>query len=115
MGFFEILLIWLLFGFAAGIIGSKKGRGCLGFIAGVIFGPFGLLYAIYSTGNRKSCHFCKELIHEDALICPKCQTNFQDNPPPPPEKLKWYDYIPMALIVGVPLFFFLIGLLHQDK
>ena len=70
MGF---VLIWLLCGVAAAMIGNQKGEGCGAFIIGVLFGPFGILFAILSKGNRKVCPFCKERIHKDAIACPKCQ------------------------------------------
>ena len=47
----EFVLLWLLCGFIAGIIGSKKGEGCVGFIVGVLLGPFGILAAIASKGK----------------------------------------------------------------
>ena len=67
-----IVIIWLLFGFIAGIIGSKKGEGCLGFIVGVLLGPFGILFAIFSKGNQVTCPYCKELIKKDAIVCKHC-------------------------------------------
>jgi hypothetical protein len=69
----EYVLLWLLCGFIAAIIGGRKGEGCLGFVLGVLLGPFGILIAIASKGNRKQCTFCKEWIHKDAIICPHCQ------------------------------------------
>jgi hypothetical protein len=68
-----IALAWLLFGIVAAMIGSKKGEGCGAFILGILLGPFGILIAIFSKGNRKTCPFCKELVHKDARVCPHCQ------------------------------------------
>lgn len=65
--------LWILCGIIAAMIGSKKGEGCLAFILGVILGPFGILIALFSTGNRIQCPYCKELIHKDANVCPHCQ------------------------------------------
>jgi len=69
----EWLLIWLICGVIAAAIASKKGEGCAGFILGLLLGPFGILFAILSSGNRKPCPFCKEMIHKDATVCPRCQ------------------------------------------
>jgi len=70
------IIFWLLCGIVAAMIASKKGEGFLGFIVGVLFGPFGILFALLSTGrNRKTCPHCKELIHKDATVCSHCQRN----------------------------------------
>lgn len=68
-----IILFWLFCGIVAAMIGSKKGEGCFSFIIGLIFGPFGIVFALLSKGNRKECPHCKELIHKDAKVCPHCQ------------------------------------------
>jgi hypothetical protein len=38
---------------------------------GVLFGPFGLLFAFLLSG--KQCPHYKSRIHKDASRCPKCQ------------------------------------------
>ena len=75
MGF---VFLWLVCGVVAAMIGSKKGEGCAGFIFGVLLGPIGILIAVLSSGNRKSCPSCKEMINKQAKVCPHCQrdTNF---------------------------------------
>lgn len=74
MGF---VVIWLLCGVVAGMIGSKKGEGCLSFIVGVLFGPFGILFAALSKGNRQTCPHCKEQVHKDAVVCSHCQRDLK--------------------------------------
>jgi hypothetical protein len=74
------LLLWLLCGIAAAMIGAKKGAGCLGFILGVILGPFGILFALVMKGNRRVCPHCKELIHQEATTCPHCQRDLSVTP-----------------------------------
>lgn len=69
----EYLVLWLLCGFIAMAIGSRKGEGCGAFILGVLLGPFGILFAIMSSGNRKPCPFCREPINKAATVCPHCQ------------------------------------------
>jgi len=80
------VLIWLFCGVVAGMIGSKKGEGCGAFLIGVLFGPFGILFALLSKGNRRACPHCKELIHKDATVCPKCQ---REQPPKEPSRFRW--------------------------
>ena len=74
--FLAFLICMILFGIITAMIGSTKGEGFLDFFLGFFLGPFGILMAIFSKGNRcKQCPMCKEFIHEDAIKCPKCQTN----------------------------------------
>jgi hypothetical protein len=58
------VFLWILCGVAAAMIGNQKGEGCSAFFIGVIFGPFGILFALLSSGNRKACP-----------VCPRCQRN----------------------------------------
>ena len=67
------VILWILCGVVAAMIGAKKGVARAGFYAGFLFGPFGILLAIFSKGDRKSCLYCKEWIHKDATVCPHCQ------------------------------------------
>jgi hypothetical protein len=69
----EFVILWILCGVVAAIIGAKKGAGSSGFIVGFLLGPFGILIALFSKGDRKSCFYCKEWIHKDATVCPHCQ------------------------------------------
>ena len=68
-----IIFFWFLCAIIASIIGSKKGEACLSFIIGLFLGPFGILVALSGKGNRKDCPYCRELIHQDATVCPRCQ------------------------------------------
>ena len=40
---------------------------------GLLFGPFGILFAALAKGDRKQCPHCKERMHKDATVCPHCQ------------------------------------------
>jgi hypothetical protein len=70
----EFVIIWFLCGLIAAVIGARKGEGCAAFIVGFIFGPFGILFALISKGNRIKCPHCKELINKDAEICMHCHS-----------------------------------------
>ena len=72
----EWFIIWILCAPVAGIIGARKGEFWVSLIAGFIFGPLGIIFAMLSRGNRLPCPYCKESIHEDATICPHCRMTF---------------------------------------
>lgn len=81
-----ILLVWVLFGLAGGMILSNKGRsGCGGFALGFLLGPIGLLIALVmsadhrelekkslNTGDVRKCPHCAELIKREARKCRFC-------------------------------------------
>jgi hypothetical protein len=69
----EFVILWILCGVVAAMIGAKKGVARAEFYAGLFLGPIGILIAIFSKGDRKSCSYCKEWIHKDATVCPHCQ------------------------------------------
>jgi hypothetical protein len=74
------LIIWLLCGIGAAMIGARKGEGCAGFVLGILLGPFGILFALLSKGNRVPCPHCRELMHKDATICPHCREHRNPDP-----------------------------------
>ena len=68
-----IVLIWIICGVIAGIIGSSKGAGCAGTALGLLLGPFGIIIILVMSGNQKECPHCRKKIHPDATVCPYCQ------------------------------------------
>ena len=86
-----LLIIWLLFGVAAGMVLSNKGRsGCGGFALGFLLGPIGLIIALVmqpdtqemeqrtlSQGEMRKCPECAELIRREARKCRFCGSEVQ--------------------------------------
>jgi len=70
----EIALLWIICAVIAAAIGSRKGEAGSGFLIGLVLGPFGILFALLSSGDRVPCPHCKERIHKKAEICPHCRT-----------------------------------------
>ena len=70
----ELGIAWVLCGVIAGVVGQGKGQGCAGLLAGFLFGPLGIVLMLFTSGDRKRCVACKELVHKGATRCPKCQT-----------------------------------------
>lgn len=84
----EVLLFWIICGIIAGVIGSQKDAGCLGFFWGVLLGPLGIIVAIVMKGAQINCPYCKKLINPKALKCPYCQTEL-GNTIEPEEKIEF--------------------------
>lgn len=73
-----LLLIWMLFGIIAAIIGARKGEGFKAFILGSTFGPIGVVLAQISKGTRAKCPVCEELIELEAIKCPRCMSDLSE-------------------------------------
>jgi len=78
------LIIWVLCGIAAAMVASSKGRSVgRWFFAGLLFGPFGLIFALLAgkegpaEGERK-CPFCAEFIKNEAIVCKHCGRTLSD-------------------------------------
>jgi hypothetical protein len=70
-----VLLIWIICGIAAGIVGTQRGaNGCLWFGLGFLSGPIGLAVSFTASPDRQ-CQFCFKPVHPQATKCPYCQSN----------------------------------------
>lgn len=76
----DIFLFWILCAVAAGMLGARKGQPLAAFFVGLILGPFGVLFAALSKGDRRTCPSCRELVHPAATRCPHCQEAMRSNP-----------------------------------
>jgi hypothetical protein len=84
-----IIVFWLICGGIAAMIASSKGGSAgLGFVAGALLGPFGIIAALFmgsekaqgdkqvAIGEKKKCPRCAELVQPDALVCRHCGYEF---------------------------------------
>ncbi len=86
-----VLALWIAPIIVAGKMGSRKGRGGLGVLLGVILGWIGVIIiaVIEPTPDVQrqealrhgfACPFCQEPVRHGATVCPHCQ---RDLPAPP--------------------------------
>ena len=65
-----LVIVWICFGFAAGITGSNRGGSQASwFFCGLLLGPIG--WGLAFTAGRQ-CGKCRKKIHLQAVICPYC-------------------------------------------
>ena len=73
------IVIWAIFGVAAGVVGSNRGGdGCAWFAVGFLLGPIGFALA-FSAGVK--CPNCRMRIPEGAKQCAHCQTKLEKPEP----------------------------------
>jgi hypothetical protein len=70
LGILGILNLWLLWGMAAGIVATNRGKNlAIWFVIGLLLGPIGFARA-YTRGKR--CPDCASRISIDAHTCAHC-------------------------------------------
>jgi uncharacterized paraquat-inducible protein A len=80
MGGAPYLIIALLFGLAAGIIGRAKGSSfALWFLIGTVIPIFGLVAAILYRSEHeepeRQCPTCHKILKLHVQVCPRCGTD----------------------------------------
>jgi len=89
----ELIIIWLILCICVGVYANGKGRSGIGFFFLSFFlSPLiGLIIALVSypneekieektisTGERKKCPFCAELVKTEAKVCKHCQRDLPE-------------------------------------
>lgn len=72
-----ILFVWLLFSGLVAMVAVEKGHSGLSwfFVSALISPLLAILFLLMSGPGPEThvkCHICKEMIHKEALRCPKC-------------------------------------------
>jgi hypothetical protein len=61
------------------LVGLRKKQGIAMAILAMLFGPFGLLFAILYRGYKLRCPYCGEWILAKAVFCRWCQHSIDRN------------------------------------
>jgi hypothetical protein len=99
--FSSAAFVWLISGIFAASIYSRKGRsGIVGFLAGLLLGPIGVLIAALTSPDRahlrrqaveagllRECPHCYELIDSRATVCPQCHRDVPKHTKPLPDPI----------------------------
>ena len=86
-----MLVLWVVPIIVGISLGSRKGRGGLGFALGIFLGWLGVLIIALTSPTAEArriealsygfaCPFCQEIVRQGATVCPHCQ---RDLPSPP--------------------------------
>ena len=88
------LVSWITAIAISTLVGLEKNAGPLGFIAGFLFGPMGILVAALAIDGRMKCPSCLERVNAGAKVCAACRLKLDwskdgddqesTTPPPPP-------------------------------
>lgn len=68
----EWIVILIICGGIASVLGSRKGMGISSFFYGLILGPLGVVLVFISKGKRVPCPFCKKLNFMTSTVCIHC-------------------------------------------
>ncbi|MDE0200179.1 MAG: hypothetical protein OXK78_18360 [Caldilineaceae bacterium] len=78
--FLPLVLALVMFAVSAVVAASTRGLGrpVLWFCLGLLFGPFGLLWALLARPPGRPCRYCREHVRDWALVCPHCTKDLAD-------------------------------------
>ena len=68
----EWILLLVICGVIASVLGLRKKMGISGFFYGLILGPLGVILVFISKGKRVACPFCKKLNYITSTVCIHC-------------------------------------------
>jgi len=81
--------LWLLIAFfsifASASIGSTKGRTLEGLVAGLMLGPFGIVYAGFLPNGNEKCAHCHGWCFRQATVCQNCGREYPSAQSPFPD------------------------------
>ena len=69
----DSIVLWVLCAVVAAVVGSRQDRVVAGLFLGLVFGPFGILFATLIRSYRAPCPFCRASMRFDAFVCPHCR------------------------------------------
>ena len=72
----EVLIFWIICAIVGAIIGSRKERGGMGFLLGLLLGPLGALCA-FALDGRMMCAECNSRLNGKPNICPFCKAEYK--------------------------------------
>ena len=68
----EWILLLVVCGVIASVLGLRKKMGISGLFYGLILGPLGVILVFISKGKRVACPFCKKLNYITSTVCIHC-------------------------------------------
>mgnify|MGYP001550901652 CR=1 FL=1 len=120
--FFPLLVFWALCGAVGAMIGDRKGMAGQGLVMGFVLGPIGIVLALTSTGNRRACPYCRELVDPAAVVCAHCRRGIVPVAPAPMSRAevapvvvrrllpRWAKALILVVLIGGTIAFFAIEL-----
>lgn len=68
--------VWGACAVVSALVMGRNNQAVVGFLAGAVFGPLGLLFALLSGSGRK-CNHCQSSAHPQADVCAHCHRDIE--------------------------------------